>query len=253
MNLEMLREFFFYDSTAGAIVLLKKLGRSLPGQDAVRHLPSGHGVVYLRPGSISARKVAWALHYGYMPTKEVLAISGDPRELRIDHLVLSGNVTVSQRLVRLLYVYSDGQMLHRHKNKGGAQAHSPAGSLTNGGYLETTVLGTRQLIHRIVWLYHHGVMPNLTDHINGIRTDNRIENLRDATYLTNAQNTRRKGARVYPTGVDRPGRMTATGAPYRTRVKDGGKVLISYHDTVDAASTHYVAEKRRICGEFSPI
>lgn len=43
--------------------------------------------------------------------------------------------------------------------------------------------------HRLAWLYAHGVFPDYhIDHINGIRTDNRILNIRPATPAQNQQN-----------------------------------------------------------------
>lgn len=55
----------------------------------------------------------------------------------------------------------------------------PVGSLAPTGYIETCINRKRHLVHRLVWLWHHGEMPMLkVDHINRCRTDNRIENLR---------------------------------------------------------------------------
>jgi hypothetical protein len=46
--------------------------------------------------------------------------------------------------------------------------------------------------HRLAWLYVYGKFPEKSiDHINGIRTDNRIKNLREATVSENAQNQRK--------------------------------------------------------------
>lgn len=49
--------------------------------------------------------------------------------------------------------------------------------------------GKGYLAHRIVWFMHHGSFPKgEIDHINGKRSDNRIENLRDVPKYKNLGN-----------------------------------------------------------------
>jgi hypothetical protein len=45
-------------------------------------------------------------------------------------------------------------------------------------------------VHRVIFLMHHGYLPEVIDHINGMPADNRIDNLRAATRQTNNQNSR---------------------------------------------------------------
>jgi hypothetical protein len=45
------------------------------------------------------------------------------------------------------------------------------------------------LIHRLVYLLHHGYNPESIDHIDGNKLNNAIENLREATNAENMQNT----------------------------------------------------------------
>lgn len=54
---------------------------------------------------------------------------------------------------------------------------------------KTSKTGVKYL-HRAVWEYHNGEIPKdrVIDHINRNRSDNRIENLRLATYRLNRQN-----------------------------------------------------------------
>lgn len=60
------------------------------------------------------------------------------------------------------------------------------------GYLEMTVGGHRCLSHRVAWLYIFGKLPDQEiDHINGVKTDNRIANLREATHAENMRNMSR--------------------------------------------------------------
>lgn len=47
-------------------------------------------------------------------------------------------------------------------------------------------------VHRLVWVMHGGGEADLVDHINGDRSDNRIENLRSVTVQQNAYNRPRQ-------------------------------------------------------------
>jgi hypothetical protein len=45
--------------------------------------------------------------------------------------------------------------------------------------------------HRLAWYLHYGTWPKgEIDHVNGIKTDNRINNLRDVTHTENMNNTK---------------------------------------------------------------
>ena len=62
------------------------------------------------------------------------------------------------------------------------------------GYVEVRIPGDPYMYraHRIVWFLHYGEQPpQYIDHINGDRTDNRPENLREACHHTNLANAKR--------------------------------------------------------------
>ena len=65
-----------------------------------------------------------------------------------------------------------------------------AGHIDRLGYERITISGKIYLSHRLAWLYVHGYLPEKEiDHINRIRNDNRIANLREATSQLNSLNT----------------------------------------------------------------
>ena len=69
-------------------------------------------------------------------------------------------------------------------------AGKSAGSVKGQGYLQVRVGGRKIYVHRLVWKMVHGVDPAETiDHINGIKDDNRIANLREATMEEQSRNT----------------------------------------------------------------
>jgi HNH endonuclease/AP2 domain len=67
---------------------------------------------------------------------------------------------------------------------------SVAGRYTSLGYRQIQYEGKKYLSHRLAWFLFHGEWPKgIIDHINGIKDDNRIANLRDVDQSVNKQNT----------------------------------------------------------------
>ncbi len=91
-----------------------------------------------------------------------------------------------------LYQYMDGVLVNkigRQRAPKGAVVGTPDGN----GYLIAMADGVRIKVHRIVWLMHYGSWPTKAiDHVNGDRSDNRIENLRDVDQLENSRNQQRR-------------------------------------------------------------
>ena len=64
-----------------------------------------------------------------------------------------------------------------------------AGWLDRHGYIIVSVGPNRYFAHRLAWWFDSGIWPTQdVDHINGVRTDNRVENLRLVTRSQNNQN-----------------------------------------------------------------
>ncbi len=99
-------------------------------------------------------------------------------------------ITQSELKEVLNYDSDTGIFTWKQKTSNRIKVGGIAGNLHNGGYIELKVKNNRVLAHRLAWLYEHGELPILIDHINGDRKDNRICNLRKATYQSNAYNSK---------------------------------------------------------------
>lgn len=89
----------------------------------------------------------------------------------------------------LFELLPDGTLLNKAKRARKTVVGAVAGTLTVQGYIAVTVGTKKYRAHRIVWLLSTGQWPSQhIDHINGVTTDNRIENLRDVDRTTNQQN-----------------------------------------------------------------
>lgn len=87
----------------------------------------------------------------------------------------------------LSYDSRTGELYWKITQSNVIRSGSKAGSLNNAnGYVRIKLDKIMYAAHRLVWKMHTGKDPaHHLDHINGIRSDNRIENLREAT---NSQN-----------------------------------------------------------------
>lgn len=96
-----------------------------------------------------------------------------------------------ERLRELFYFDAETGTLRRRKQNRRWPPHTPVGSIRScDRYYETMVDGHKGLIHRFIWVWHHGAIPpsHYIDHIDHNRSNNRIENLRLVIFAENYRN-----------------------------------------------------------------
>lgn len=84
--------------------------------------------------------------------------------------------------------YEDGTLIWKVSPNRKHKEGSKAGTRAYNGYEVIRYKNKYYKAHRVVWYMFYKEEPKEIDHINGIRHDNRIENLRAATRSTNSQN-----------------------------------------------------------------
>jgi hypothetical protein len=94
------------------------------------------------------------------------------------------------------------------RKRSSVYSNNPSGCVSPRGYIQVRMGKDKFMAHRILWAMYYGTWPkNGIDHINGLKTDNRIDNMRETTQYDNSKNAE-KYPRKEPwiaTGVFRKG------------------------------------------------
>lgn len=99
---------------------------------------------------------------------------------------------LSKDMANSLFKYCDGRLLWKSLGRG-RKKHDITAKVKDG-YIVVGFNYKCYKVHRIIWIMHNGDIPkgHLIDHINGIRDDNRIENLRVVSPSQNQHNRRKR-------------------------------------------------------------
>jgi len=163
---------------------------------------------------------------------------------------------ITQKYLKSRLDYRDGrfywkpmsELMRDAKRWNSRYSGKRAGYLHSGGYrhIKLTINGKKQSYkeHRLAWLWVLGHWPaNEIDHGNGVKDDNRIENLRDVDRIENMKN-----ARIYSsntsgvTGVLR--HKDSKKWHSQIRVDKKNIYLGSFHDKFNAICARKSAEVR---------
>ena len=100
-----------------------------------------------------------------------------------------------ERLKEMFDYREDGNLIRKHSiggngNKAGRAIGTKPKMTRNSRYSATKIEGEHWCVHKLIYLYNYGCVPDQLDHINGDTSDNRIENLREANSSENMRNRR---------------------------------------------------------------
>lgn len=95
---------------------------------------------------------------------------------------------ITPDLLHDIFEYRDGALYWKFGKRIGKEA----GTVNGNGYKICKIRKRIYLVHRLVFLMHHRFLAGCIDHVNCDRSDNKIENLREATHSQNQCNQRQR-------------------------------------------------------------
>ena len=95
---------------------------------------------------------------------------------------------ITQEYVKSLFIYKDGDLYWKISRTNRIKIGDKAGFIHPTGYKYIRINNKNHRTHRIIFLYHHGFLPQYLDHIDQDKLNNKIENLREVTRIQNGMN-----------------------------------------------------------------
>jgi pyruvate-formate lyase len=102
---------------------------------------------------------------------------------------MNTDFTLTYDHLHQIFVYEDGCLVYKKRTSKRVKIGDKTyGYKRKDGYRTITIQYKPYYVHRIVFLMHNGYLPDFLDHIDGDRSNNKIENLRPCTVQQNAYN-----------------------------------------------------------------
>jgi hypothetical protein len=157
---------------------------------------------------------------------------------------------LTQKRLRHLFIYDHcSGVFTRLVTVSNQLAGTVAGNPDSKGHIQISVDGRRYLAHRLVWLYIYGHFPRTEiDHINRLRNDNSLSNLRLVTHAQNCQNA---GLRKDNTSGIKGVSWNKIRKKWHASICDNKKTIhLGYFDCVNAAADIVAQKRNELHGAF---
>ena len=101
-----------------------------------------------------------------------------------------------KKRLKELFKYENGLLIRIVKTSNNTKVGDVVGTSTDTAeYAIVKIDGATQRVHRMIWIYHNGVIEDkyIIDHKDRNKSNNKIENLRKVTKQENSFNSNAKG------------------------------------------------------------
>lgn len=150
-------------------------------------------------------------------------------------------ITKKYLRTRFAYKRKTGELIWKNHLRKARYVGTVAGTNGVNGYKKVYLFKKGYLLHRLIWIFFNGDISDgfQIDHIDGDKSNNRIENLRMATKNQNMWNRKAKGYRI-------------KGNRFEVQLRHFGKYIhVGTFKTEDEAKEAYCKKCIELRGEFA--
>jgi hypothetical protein len=163
-----------------------------------------------------------------------------------------GGLVLTQERIKELLDYDPDTGIFKWKisKARSIKVNNIAGGAEQGKYHRIRIDGKNYVAHRLAWLYVYGKWPDeYIDHINCIKNDNRIKNLREAT---NSQNQTNVLLRSNNTSGYKGVIWNKQNKKWQAYISvNYSKTHLGYFDNIEDAASAYKKAANVLHGEFN--
>lgn len=116
--------------------------------------------------------------------------------MTVEHLIVGATGFSSQEELRRSFYYNKGDLFfypfQGTRNRWSRLSNRKLGHKNKDGYIVCMWKNKTMYLHRMIFMYHRGYLPEQIDHIDGNKSNNKIDNLRAADNSLNMHNTTKR-------------------------------------------------------------
>lgn len=149
---------------------------------------------------------------------------------------------ITKDILHKHFEYRDGNLLWKEVTSNRVKGGDVAGYPREDGYIGVGLFGKVYLLHKLVYAWHTGSWPDLIDHKDTDKNNNRIENLRPASKQENEINSNKSFGSSGLRGVSK----MKTGRFRSYIVQDYRQIHIGVYNTAEEAYKAYIDKREEL-------
>jgi len=167
-----------------------------------------------------------------------------------EKIMKAKEILITREECHELFEYKDGT-LYWKESRGSVKTGDEVGTVSGGGYLQVRINKIKVMVHRVIYFMLTGEQPATLDHVDGCRTNNRIENLQMVTQSQNLMKSKKYSSNT--SGVTGVYLCSSTGR-WQARISISKRLThLGYYETFEEAVRVRKDAEKKYYGKYISI